>query len=413
MNKLKQIISNNAKLFSFIGLSYFDKMVIFLLPLAVLQLFQDKSVYITIEYIYSIVIIIIPFLDLGISGYFFYAYRNASNYRKVVAEVLKIFHLIYLALMLIGLLFIFVHYFLIPFEEHIVYIVFRSLFVMVFTFLTSYYRLINKPQKALYVTMSANIFSLLFVLTYFFLGEDFEFWLIFLGQIIFCVFFFFKTLKRVFSKWKKSYQVIEKIDWIKKSILFSWPNIIQVFILMYVANYGKINALDNMTVDEGVLLSLTQRFSMLIQLTHSAIIGFLMKELFVSGDLLAIKKNILYKYIMLLFSAVIGVSVVATGYFYFFGSSFSLDVLFLNIGLIIGYTFMWCVYSYFEIYYSRENKNIIKLYLAITNGLLFILIFKVVEFNYIERITLAMFLSTFVTLLLSMFILRRRNYKLV
>jgi len=168
-----------------------------------------------------------------------------------------------------------------------------------------------------------------------------------------------------------------------------------------------------MTVDEGVLLSLTQRFSMLIQLTHSAIIGFLMKELFVSGDLLAIKKNILYKYIMLLFSAVIGVSVVATGYFYFFGSSFSLDVLFLNIGLIIGYTFMWCVYSYFEIYYSRENKNIIKLYLAITNGLLFILIFNVVEFNYIERITLAMFLSTFVTLLLSMFILRRRNYKLV
>ena len=193
-------------------------MVIFLLPLAVLQLFQDQSVYITIEYIYSVVIIIIPFLDLGISGYFFYAYRNASNYRRIVADILKIFHLIYLSLMLLGIGFILVHYFLIPFEEYIVYIVFRSLFVLVFTFLTSYYRLINKPQKALFVTLIANLFSLLFVLTYFFLGNDFEFWLIFLGQILFCFLFFFRTLKRVLLKWKRSYQMVEKLNWLKKSI---------------------------------------------------------------------------------------------------------------------------------------------------------------------------------------------------
>ncbi|NQX96883.1 MAG: hypothetical protein HRT73_03255 [Flavobacteriales bacterium] len=413
MNKLKQIISNNAKLFSFIGLSYFDKMVIFLLPLAVLQLFQDKSEYITVEYIYSVAILIIPFLDLGISGYFFYAYRNASNYRKVVAEVLKIFHLIYLALMFLGLAFIFIHYLLIPFEEYIVYIVFRCLFLLVFTFLTSYYRLINKPQKALFVTMSANIFSLLFVLTYFFLGKDFEYWLIFLGQIIFCVVFFFQTLKRVISKWTKSYKIVQKIDWLKKSFLFSWPNIIQVFILMYVANYGKINALENLSVEDGVLLSLTQRFSMLIHLTHTAIMGFLLKDLFVSEDVLAINKNIFIKYVLLLLSALVIVVVFLIGYMYIVDNEYTMNQLIFNIGFIVSYTFTWCVYSHFEIYYSRENKNILKLYLAIFNGTLFIGIFNALQFGYLERITLAMFLSTFVTLLLSMFILRRRNYKLV
>ena len=413
MNKLKKIIKNNNKLFSFIGLSYFDKMVIFLLPLAVLQLFQDKSVYVNIEYIYSIVVILVPFLDFGICGYFFYAYRNSDNHRKVITEIVKVFHMTYLSLMSIGLLLISIHFFLFSFEEHIIYIVFRSLFVLVFTFLTSYYRLINKPQKALFITLSANIFSLSFVLTFFFLGEDFEFWLIFLGQIIFCLLFFIKTIKRVLLKWEKSYQIVEKIDLWKKSIFFSWPNILQVFILMYIANYGKINALENMSVDEGVLLSLTQRFSMLIQLTHSAILGFLMKELFVSGDLLAIKKSILFKYVFLLFSAVIVVVMTIISYFYIYTSGFTTDVLLLNIGLIVGYTFMWCIYSYFEIYYSRENKNIIKLYLALTNGAVFITVFNLIQGDYLHRITLAMFLSTFATLLLSMFILKRRNYQLV
>ena len=52
-------------------LSYCDKAVIFLLPILVLQVFKDQTVYLSIEYIYSVTIVIIPFLDLGLVGYFF------------------------------------------------------------------------------------------------------------------------------------------------------------------------------------------------------------------------------------------------------------------------------------------------------------------------------------------------------
>lgn len=413
MSKIKSILKNNKKLFSFIGLSYFDKIVIFLLPLIVLSLFEDKTVYINIEYIYSLVVVIVPFLDLGLSGYFFYAYRNNDSFRKVIADVIKLFHFIYLGVFIIGIGLIGVHYFVFPFEKHIIYVVFRSIFILTFTFLTSYYRLINKPQKALFVTLFANFISLSFLLSFFFFGEDFSLWLIFIGQIIFCVFYFIKVLVRMIRKWVKSYQPFSKVGLIKKSILFSWPNIIQVFILMYVASYGKINAIENMTVDNGVLLSLSQRFSMLIHLTHSAVLGFLVKDIFVSKDLFAIKKSILYKYLSLVFSAVIAVVIIIVGYFYLYENVYGIRFLLLNISLVVGYTFMWCVLSYTEIFYGRENKNIIKLYLAIINGIIFITIFNILNYDYIVRITLAMFVSTLITLLISIIILKKRKYKLV
>ena len=412
MKKPIEIYKNNKKLFSFIGLSYFDKMVIFLLPLIVFKLFNDKAEYLGIEYIYSVVMVVIPFLDLGLGGYFFYAYRNSDNSRKVVSEVLKIFHLIFVSVFVLGIFFIIVHYFIFPFEEYIVFIVFRSIFILTFTFLTSYFRLVNKPQKALFVTISANAISLIFLLVYYFSKEDFNLWLVFIGQIMFCIVYFFNVLKRLLFKWVKSYQNLEVLKVIKKSIAFSWPTIIQVFIIMYVGNYGKINALENLSVDEGVLLSLSQRFSMLIQLTHGAIIGFLMKDLFVSGNLLVIQKKIFVKYLGLLLTSVFGVIVIILGYYYVFDSNYELSFLIQNVCMIIGYTFFWCVFSFFEIYYSRENKNIIKLYLALVNGLSFILIFNLLNTGYLERITLSMFASTLLTLITSLIVLKRRGYQL-
>ena len=130
MIKPLDIYKNNKKLFSFICLSYLDKMIIFLLPLIVLQLFKDKTVYITIEYIYSIVVVVVPFLDLGLGGYFFYAYRNNVNRKKIVAEILKLFHILYVLLVAGGLGLIIVHYFIYSFEEQITFIVARSVFIL-------------------------------------------------------------------------------------------------------------------------------------------------------------------------------------------------------------------------------------------------------------------------------------------
>lgn len=394
------------------ALSYFDKAVIFLLPILVLQLFKDQTVYLSIEYIYSVTIVIIPFLDLGLAGYFYYVYRNKEDKQAIINRVVKIFHLLYFALFIAGSGLIIIHYFIFPFDEYVIYIVSRALFLCTFAFLSSYYRLLNKPQYGLFVTISANVISLLVLFIYVFFGMEFELWLIFIGQILFCIIYFLKIVFNLISKWQERYHELQIGQLIKASLLFSWPTIIQVFIMMYIANYGKINALDKMSLDDGVLLSLIQRFSMIIFLTHSSLLAFFVKELYTVENVLHVKKNTLYKYVTLLMSSIAFVVAITAIYLYFNKDKHDLDRAVLVSSLIILYTFMSCILAYLEMHYGRENKNIIKLYIAGFLGVIFILLLYTVKLDFLEKITLSMFVSTFAALLLSVFILYKRNYKL-
>src|SRR5690606_24557555 len=171
----------------------------------------------------------------------------------------------------------------------------RLLFVLATVFFASYYRLTNRPEKAVYITLFSNVLSLSFLFGYFFSGLEFSLWLIFIGQILFAVFYLFKCVRDVFLKENEDFDNYKLKKLIISALLFSWPSIIQVFIMMYIANYGKLNALNSMSLDEGTLLSLTQRGSMLIQLTHASILAFLIKEIYVEKDILSIRKGILFK----------------------------------------------------------------------------------------------------------------------
>lgn len=394
------------------ALSYFDKAVIFLLPILVLQLFKDQTVYLSIEYIYSVTIVVIPFLDLGLAGYFYYIYRNKEDKQAILKKVLRIFHLLYGVLFIIGILLVAIHYFIFPFDDYIIYIVSRALFLCAFAFLSSYYRLINKPHLALVVTISANVISLIVLFLYVLLGMQFELWIIFIGQILFCIIYFTKIISKVISKWHLEYRELDIVKLIKDSLAFSWPTILQAFIMMYIANFGKINALDKMSLDDGVLLSLTQRFSMIIFLTHSSLLAFFVKELYTIDDLFHIKKKLLFKYLSMLMTSVALVAVVSALYLFLNKENLDLGRAATISSLIIIYTLMSCILAYLEMHYGRENKNIIKLYIAVFLGAVFMLLLYMINLDFLEKITLSMFVSTFAALLLSVFILYKRNYKL-
>ncbi len=395
------------------ALSYFDKAVIFLLPILVLQLFKDQTVYLSIEYIYSITIVIIPFLDLGLIGFFFYIHRNRKNKREIINEVTKIFHIIYIVLFTLGIGIICIHFFVYSIDDYIVYIVSRAIFLSTFAFFSSYYRLKNKPEKGLFVTISANGISLIFLFIYVLLGLEFNLWLIFIGQILFCVLYFLKTSRYLILKWSKYYKNLQFGSLIKSSLLFSWPTILQVFIMLYIANYGKIHALDNMSLNDGVLLSLVQRFSMIIFLTHSSLLAYFIKELYSAEDILSIKKKTLLKYLYLLMTSVVLVVLIIGAYLIYNIDVYDLKRAFIISGLIIIYSFLSCFFSYLEMHYGRENKNVIKLYLALFIGVVFMSILQFLKIDFLERITLAMFVSIFLALILSIIVLYKRKYKLI
>ena len=297
-------------------------------------------------------------------------------------------------------------------DDNIIYIVSRAIFLSTFAFLSSYYRLKNKPERGLYVTITANVISLMFLFIYVLLGLEFDLWVIFIGQILFCVLYFLKVARLIILKWSKQYQNTQIKSVLKASMLFSWPSIIQVFIMMYIANYGKINALEIMSLNDGTLLSIIQRFSMLIQLTHGALLAFMTKEIYISGDILEIKKNLLKKYLAALVSSIFCVLCLTIGYFLYNDVHYDLNRLILVLTFIIGYTFIWCFASFLEVYYSRENKNKIKLYLAITNAICFVGILNISGLGYLEKITAAMFFSTLVTFIISLAVLKHRKYYL-
>ena len=117
------------------GISYLDKAIIFLLPILVLTLFKENKVYVSIEYIYSIVVVILPFIGLGLNGYFFYNFRNSDSRREVVSRLVKTFYTVYLIFFFIGIGLVLFHYYIIPFEDYIAFIISRSLFLFAHVFL--------------------------------------------------------------------------------------------------------------------------------------------------------------------------------------------------------------------------------------------------------------------------------------
>ena len=406
-------IKNQKNLLQYIALSYFDKAIIFLLPLLAFHFFKDQQVYVSIEYIYSVTTVIVPLIDLGLSGYFFYAYRDSENQEKVLKDFLNTFQRLYLLVSFIGLCLIAINYYIFGFEEFIVFIVSRLLFVLASVFLSSYYRLINRPKMAVYITLVSNFLSLIFLLGYFFADLEFSLWLIFIGQILFSVFYILKCITAIFFTENEKINSNQIKNIIRKTLLYSWPTILHAFTTMYIVNYGKINALSKMTVDDGVLLSLIQRLAMIIFLTHSSILAYLIKEIYVDNDLLSINKNILFKYIRFLTVALLIVSFLAVLYLTFgFDGENSIRAITVTC-LIIAQTFFACIVAYLESHYGRENKNIITLYLALFGAVVFILILTFLKVDFLLRVSIAMFFSTLASFLASVFVLKSRNYKMV
>jgi O-antigen/teichoic acid export membrane protein len=150
---------------------------------------------------------------------------------------------------------------------------------------------------------------------------------------------------------------------------------------------------------------------MLIQLTHASILAYMIKEMYVSGKLQEIQKGIFIKYLVLLSVSTFSVFIIIIGYWIYYDYEFN-NIAYIVFAITL-YTYIWCITSYLETYYSRENKNSIKLYLAIINAVFFVLILSLKDYGYLERITLAMLVSTFITLVTSIIILKKRKYYLV
>lgn len=399
-------ILRRESLYSYVFWNLLDKGLVFAIPLLLITVFNNSDKYIELEYIISIVTIIATFIDFGMNSYFFYFYSRSLNKSKALLEIQKVFAQYFVILFVILSSLLFVDFIFFPINDFIFYILGRSTFILLSTFLISYYRLKDTPSKGIFFTLFLS-FSTLFLLTvYYIFNFQIGLELIFYPQIIACIIAFF-LFARVLIRLNKI--TVNSKNFIYNSILYSWPSILQIFILMFISNYGKINAIDKLTPEEGVFLGFTTRLCLIIQLAHSSFIGYYAKNILTGPNPLFIDRKLVSKYLRLMILVFLIILIVLVSGLYYLEiniqNSFYLAIF------LASYTLVWCINSLFEMYYSRINKNIYRLYFAILNGLIFLIIMALMPLSFLFKLSLALLISSSVILLFTIYYLKRLKFQ--
>lgn len=404
-----QLLKNNKQLLFFTFFNLLDKAIIVLLPFVVLSLFEEQEKYIQLEYIISAVNIIATVSDLGLNGYMFFLYQQSFNKDEAIAKSRQISEVIFILLVIIGAGITLVHFCIQPVHFLIIFILIRALFNYITTFLTSYFRLIDKPVQVLFISLTINASSLLLLMVFFVYKQPLTLWLIFIPQLALTVYYLLRILMTLNTA-SFSFRAIAKT--VIKSLEFSWPSIVQVFLMVYMANYGKVNALDKLPKDDAVFLGYSLRFCMLIQLAHASLVGFYSKSILAGEDGFHISTEIMKLYVVtLIFTALLVISGMFVYQTYIIQQE-DLKEKIVLIFLFSMYTLLWCFYSYLEMYYARVNRNHIKMYLTFGILFIFIVTLKSLPFGLVYNIACAMFVSILMGLIANILVLRQLKFRL-
>ena len=357
----RMILSKKHKsLFKFVFLNYLDKGLSFILPLLILYLTSNIELYNNIEYIFSIASIIAVLVELGGRIYIFYAYtHDDSEHREQLLENVKKSYLL-LNSIYIAISFIFIICNRLALANIVLYlIVIRSLFLFFINSYANFSRLKDKPQNVLYFSICINIISILVIVLFYKQSDDnieYSLFLFFITQILFLIYLSLIGLKHFNQR-----NIKFTLKYIRKAFLFSWPVILNLLLITFINNYGKILVFNNFSDYEMYSFSYMLRISMIIQMAHSSIIAFYSKEVYLDSKK-NINKKIYQTYILFLILAMLGcVSIVLV--------INKLDIIppievnSTTLFLIL-YVFFWCQYSYFEQYLGKYNRNRWILYIS-------------------------------------------------
>ena len=371
MNRLLKVYRQKRKIADFFFLTYLDKGLSFALPLGILFIIKDKSLYSYIEVIFSYASIVMVLLEFGLSNFLFYGYKHAAqpdefirrsqSYFKCLLTVYFILIVILLAsgglgknddLLMISLIGI------------------RSLFMLFTNFYSGVFRLQDHPSAIYKYTVLVNLFSFGIICLSFIADLPFKLFSFFLPPLLLVAalsfrFLFFEIRSFNFSGF---------FPFVKQALSFSWPIILNVLAMAFIGNYAKIYAFANMPPAEMVQMSYILRMGLLIQLTHSAFSSYFSKTLFMNKsnvlDVVIFKK---YSFVLFL-SAVLLLLVILASNFVFrelINVPLNLPTAFFML-----YIITWCYIGYLEIYFGVLNANRRVFYYSVVSSLFYVALLK-------------------------------------
>lgn len=394
---------DNILLYTFFN--YIDKGLAFVAPLSILYLFDDKKTYNEVEYIFSIASLLFVFLELGIKPYYFYAYKNSENKTKLISEIKGSINLLVWIYTVVLIVSFGLHFSeLVHMKALYFFIAIRAVYLFLSSFLNYHYRLLDNPSWIYPITISINIGSIGILLIEKIVNLSYNLlFLFFLFPFTFIILYAIKNIKDFNLKILKSFFSI-----LKKAIYYSWPIILNILLISFMNNYGKIYAYEYLNEDAMFQISFALRLSLIIHLAHASALGYLSKNIYINYTPKMFWKN------FLLYSKMIGV-VVCLALFGIFVTKFFgvLDQFQITLAtlLIFIYVIIWCYQSYFEIYYNRIGKTKHVLSFSIISACLFFISIYIFKVDSILKISSVMVVSAFVNFMLIMsFGVRRKIF---
>lgn len=342
-----KIVKKHKELLLYSSVNIIDKFLIFIIPLAALFLFKDKQLYNDIEYISSVSSILLIFLDLGMKNYLFYGYKISQKKHIYLRDARYYFNfLIQFYIILFSLLLLFKS-FVTSEWVLLLFIIIRALYTLVIGFYAAYFRLIDKPSRIYVYSVSVSVLTILIMLGVFFMKIPMHLIIIyivpFLGISIF-IFHFYNPVSSI--NYNRYFSLI------KTALAYSYPIIINLIMMGFINQFGRIYAYNYLDTDSMFEISIIQRISMILLLIHASIMGFYAKKIFISLKF-SDHRNILLQYTLMIifFTILVFLGVWIYNLFAIIPLNLSILTLFL-----VG-TLLWCYTAYFELYFNRANIN--------------------------------------------------------
>ena len=394
-----KIIRNNKNLLGFIFLSYVDKALYFLLPMLLLYVSEDEQAYNSLEYVCSIGNIIVPFLTF-ISSYAYYGYKVSGEKQKF-SEQYKCFSCV--STIAIGFFTFFVLHLIELLgirgtETFELFIAIRTMFYIFVQYINSYYRLIDKPSLALLYSIAINFSSALSILAIAFLKCGNTVGAFFYPEVatgVVATLFIVKASNILCGK--------EYFLFIKKSIMFAWPIVLNSTAVAFVANYGKVYAYNFLSSYDMYCFSFIMRMAMILQMAHAAVISFFSKDIYLNGY----SKKFIISYITIMGCSLIGVIVILAGYNNFFAKQI-VPINFMSF-LVFIYTIFHMIGAVLEVNFGRHNQNkYIFIMSAISCALYMFMIFII---GVRDTIQLALFMLIYMVVYVILLLVTARRIK--
>ena len=271
----------NPGLYNFTFLNVLDKFIAYITPLLLLHFLDDTNLYNTIEFIYSIVLIINIFIDFGTRGYMTYSFRFHKNKKEYTFSIIKLFNFLLITYLVLFFLIIFFFNKFSFIDLAILYFVFiRAIYLCIVNIYRVFFRINTNPAYIFALSIPVQLFTAFTIMIFYLLDKEINLNYFFLPTLIFLFFYVLKFL----IKNEIILNISSAFNLLIKSIKFYWAIILSSSISIIIGNYAKIYSFINLSELETTKVSFLLRTLMIIQLIHGSYTAFFLKNIFSDSE---------------------------------------------------------------------------------------------------------------------------------